>query len=177
MNIIISNLDTVNIDMQAEPLAYECIVLDLDDTLIFSSSKKKEGSTDAVRISFPDMHGDPMQLWVHKRPGFVEFLQRCFATAAVGVWSMGQPGYVEAVTALFPQKPAFIYNWCHCDRAQGRIFKRLDRIPYPGRVLMIDDRPDSLELCDRVQTVIVQKWHPSIVKDTTLHDLGIKLFG
>ncbi len=152
---------------------YDCIVLDLDGTLVVSD-EKQEGN--AEKIVFPDMHGDTMELWVHKRPGFENFLNKCFESAVVGVWSMGQPGYVNAVVDLFPQKPAFVYNWCHCDRSNGKIFKRLNNIPHNGKVIMIDDRIDVLELSDRITTFIVREWDPIFVDDNVLESLSSFLF-
>lgn len=152
----------------------DCIVFDLDGTLIYSA-KKPKGK--AEKIEFLDMHGDPMILWVHKRPGFDKFLEACFNSSVVGVWSMGQPGYVNAVVNLFPQKPAFIYNWCNCDRAQGKIFKRLNNIPYSGRILMVEDDKAKLEQCDRVTTIILPEWHPKHNQDTALYNLSLMLFG
>jgi hypothetical protein len=157
---------------------YDCIVLDLDGTLVYASDKKKG---DAENITFNDMHGDPMNLWVHKRPGFDTFLRECFrSTSTVGVWSMGQPGYVNAVVSLFPQQPAFVYNWCDCDRdirrSNGIIFKKLDNIPHNGKVIMIDDSKNVLETCDRINTFIVSEWHPRNTDDTVLSDLSVLLF-
>ena len=151
---------------------YDCIVLDLDDTLICTSSKEKGGQ----KISFNGMDGDPMEMWVHKRPGFDDFLRRCFQHCDVGVWSMGQPGYVNAVVNLFPHRPAFVYNWCNCDRANGKIFKRLNNIPRKGRVIMIDDRLDCIETCNRISTVIISKWDPHKTNDKVLYELSEELF-
>lgn len=152
----------------------DCIVLDLDGTLVYSSDKCKGNG---YKILFKDMHNDNMELFVHKRPGFDILLKRCFESVVVGVWSMGQPGYVDAVVeALFPQKPAFTYNWWNCDRAKGKIFKRLNNIPYSGNILMIDDKIDVLEQCERIKTLIVPEWHPRYNDDTTLYELSSSLF-
>ena len=153
---------------------YDCVVLDLDGTLVYSNKKQKG---EAQKIMFNDMHGDPTELWVHKRPGFDFFLHACFDSATVGVWSRGQPGYVDAVVTLFPQRPEFVYNWCHCDRARGKIFKRLNNIPHSGSVVMVEDEIASLELCDRVALITVPEWHPRYTQDTTLYDLSMQLFG
>lgn len=48
---------------------YDCIVLDLDGTLIFASGKQKGI---AQNISFEDTYGNNITLWIHKRPGFDE---------------------------------------------------------------------------------------------------------
>lgn len=151
---------------------YDCIVLDLDGTLVYSSEKKRG---EAKSISFKDSCGDQSKVWIHKRPGFDAFLQKCFEQCDVGVWSMGQPGYVDAVVSLFPRRPVFVYNWCNCDREGGRIFKRLSSIPHMGNILMVDDKMDILESCDRVRTIIVPEWTPKQSNDTALIDLAAKL--
>lgn len=147
---------------------YDCIVLDLDGSLVCSRSKNL-GSGE--KITFMNSYGEEEIMWVHKRPGFDMFLQTCFELSTVGVWSMGQPGYVEAIVSLFPQRPKFVYNWCNCDREPGRIFKRLDSIPYKGSIVMIDDKRDTLREADRVTTVIIPEWHPRQDKDRTLYNL------
>jgi hypothetical protein len=152
---------------------YDCLVLDLDGSLVCSRKRKKG---DAENVSFVDRDGDTTNLWIHKRPGFDLFLSKCFESGNVGVWSMGQPGYVDAIVSLFPHKPAFVYNWCHCDRAKGKIFKRLNNIPHTGKILMIDDKTDILEMCDRVDTYIISEWHHRDNNDTALYDLSDSLF-
>jgi len=160
-----------------EKVKYDCVVLDLDGTLVYSSDNKIR---DSECIMFEDMHGDMIKMWVCKRPGFNEFLDECFKHGNVGVWSMGQSGYVNAVVSLFPQKPIFVYNWCHCDRdsrrINGIIFKRLKNIPCDGRIIMIDDKKDALETCGRIETYIVPEWDPKINDDTVLYELSNILF-
>jgi len=154
-----------------------CIVLDLDGTLVFSSTKRKSLTKDLCQdISFIGMNGDKKKLWVHKRPGFDTFLKQCFETMIVGVWSMGQPQYVDAVISLFPQKPHFVYNWCDCDRTEDKIFKRLKNIPFDGNAIMIDDNTDVIESCDNVTIYIVPHWTPDKKNDTVLYDLAETLF-
>jgi hypothetical protein len=151
-------------------IRYDCIVLDLDGTLI-CTSEQDEGM--GYVLNFKDMHGDPTTCWVHLRPGFDNFIKKCFEVSTVGVWSMGQPGYVEAVVStFFPIKPAFVYNWCHCDRKHSHIFKRLNNIPHIGpQILMIDDDHKKLEYCDRVTTYNITEWTPERHNDEELHNL------
>lgn len=156
-----------------EKLPYDCIVLDLDGTLVYSSKKSKGPSQ---KIKYRDVHGDIVKFWVHKRPGFDEFLQQCFEKSKVGVWSMGQPEYVKAIVSLFPQTPIFVYSWWECDRAGGKIFKRLNNIPHVGNIIMIDDKTDILETCNRINTHIVSEWNPHQNHDTELYDLLHILF-
>ncbi len=156
---------------------YDCIVFDLDGTLLSSSERSNK---DTHKISFNDMHGDIMELFVHKRPGFDELLKKCFEISKVGIWSMGQQGYVEAVIGLFPQRPIFVYNWRDCDRNSKRpksiIFKKLDNIPYIGNIIMIDDKYDVLEPSPRINTHIVSEWDPEDKDDKVLYDLMSTLF-
>ena len=147
---------------------YDCIVLDLDGSLVYSSNKNYGAGE---RIMFKNMYGEEENLWVHKRPGFDMFLEKCFGLSTVGVWSMGQPGYVEAIVSLFPHRPSFVYNWCDCDREPGRRFKQLDNIPHHGSVVMIDDKRDTLKETGSVDTMIMPEWHPRQEKDRTLYHL------
>ncbi|CAH6420863.1 NLI interacting factor phosphatase [uncultured virus] len=156
-----------------DTIRYDCVVLDLDGSLVYSSD---ENEGDGLCIKYIDSDGEPSEIWVHKRPGFDEFLVKCFEKATVGVWSMGQPGYVEAVVALFPQRPLFVYNWCNCDRSPGRIFKRLNNIPYIGNIVMVDDCPDILEESERVDTLIIPEWSPDELDDRALYEIMCKLF-
>lgn len=190
-------------------LTYDCIVLDLDGTLVFSSKKRKnyifdiskqyvendellckkfqilddnfeDINTDQIKshsVKFNNVCGENIELWVYKRPGFDIFLKKCFELTNVGVWSMGQPEYVEAIVSLFPQRPSFVYNWCDCDRGNGKIFKKLDNIPFQGNIIMIDDNINALELCSRIQTYIIPEWHPRQTEDNILYDLLPFLFG
>lgn len=149
---------------------FDCIVLDLDGTLVYTSDIN-EGNGE--EISFDDMHGDKISMWVHKRPGFDDFINKCFELGDVGVWSMGQPGYVNAVIKhYFPQSPSFIYNWCHCDRRHSYIYKKLNNIPHLGEnILMIDDDDKKLENCERVKIYNIPEWTPDIIHDTELFKL------
>lgn len=147
---------------------YDCIVLDLDGTLVVSSHKNRGNG---ILTTYTDCDGSIDTIWIHKRPGLDLFLEQCFKLYTVGVWSMGQPEYVNAVVSLFPQPPAFIYNWTHCDRDPHRVFKRLDQIPHSGTILMIDDKADILEISDRVDTLIVPEWVPRCSDDNILLDL------
>lgn len=148
------------------------IVLDLDGTLVFSSEKKKG---EAIQIKFKDRHGDNIELYLHKRPGFDEFLNKCFSCGNVGVYSMGQEGYVEAVISLFPKRPEFVYSWWNCDRKNGKIIKNLNKIPFSENIIMIDDKPELIECNSNVKMIIVDEWKPKNNNDITLYKLTTEL--
>jgi len=151
----------------------KCIVLDLDGTLVFSSENKKG---EATQIKFKDRHGDSAELYVHKRPGFDEFLLKCFSFGPVGVYSIGQEGYVEAILSLFPKRPCFVYSWWNCDRKNGKIIKNLNNIPYKGNIIMIDDKPESIEYSDKVELIVIDEWTPKKIGDIKLYQLTDQLF-
>ncbi len=154
---------------------YDCVVLDIDQTLVYTTM---ENYTErCIKMDILGMHGENMEVFVQKRPGLDKFLNHCFEHCKVGVWSAGQPSYVESiVNTFFPQTPIFVYNWCHCNRDSKRlgsmVFKKLEHIPYVGKILMIDDRMTVLDVCDRVDTYIITPWEPySDDEDMELHKL------
>lgn len=167
-----SDSEQYTYDELPSEISVDCITIDLDGTLVHSDSKKR-GQADL--IVFKDIHGDDESLWVHKRPGFDIFLKRCFEIGDVGVWSMGQPNYVEAIIKLFPQRPKFVYNFRDCDRESGKIIKCLDNIPHTGKIVMVDDQIGRLKCCERVDTIIVSEWRPHKVHDNTLYKLAERL--
>lgn len=169
-----SDSESHTYDELPSEISVDCVTIDLDGTLVHSDSKKR-GRADL--IVFKNIHGDDESLWVHKRPGFDIFLKRCFEIGDVGVWSMGQPNYVDAIIKLFPQRPKFVYNFRDCDRESGKIIKCLDNIPHTGKIVMVDDQIGRLKCCDRVDTIIVSEWRPHKVHDDTLYKLTERLTG
>lgn len=160
-------------NMQTIISSYDCVVLDIDQTLVFTS---KNSQPQSKTIVFDTLEGDTVTMWSKPRPGLSQFLNYCFEYCDVGVWSAGQSGYVNAIIdSFFPHKPKFIYNWNHCSRNKhrvgGMIYKNLDDIPHHGKILMIDDHLFGLECCDRVDTYIIPQWDPSMTDDYALYKL------
>ena len=85
--------------------------------------------------------------WVMIRPYLDEFMDFIFKHFNVGVWSIGQPGYVNTmVNHLFKSKgyqPLFVNNFTHCRRCYDpiRFTKPLEESPGKGG-LIIDDNQD-----------------------------------
>ena len=164
-------------DMQLEAFRprsarYNCIVLDLDESLVHSCGTNLGGG-----ISFSLSEGERKQeYWAHKRPGFDIFLKTCFKFSKVGVWSAGKKEYVDAIVELFPEKPLFVYNRDNCPLENGIRVKKLDNIPYRGSIVMIDDRSDVLKKTDRVDTIVIPPWHPTLSSDSVLYNLFPLLF-
>ena len=148
---------------------YSCFVFDLDDTLIRATSRPKYN---AVEVEYKSMIGEKEKIWINKRPGFEKILEKCFEIGTVGVWSMGQPGYVESVVKLFPKKPDFIYNWTNCDRDGSHIYKNLDMIPNNGKILMIDDSPHKLAFSNpNIHVLPIARWRKFSPEDQHLFDI------
>ncbi|GAG20380.1 unnamed protein product, partial [marine sediment metagenome] len=88
--------------------------------------------------------------WVMKRPYLDDFLDYIFEHFNVGVWSIGQPGYVNEIVKylLFDQghQPAFIYNFTNCHRCYDpiRFTKPLNKCPSKGYGIIIEDQLDVI---------------------------------
>lgn len=118
----------------------KCIVLDLDETLVYSqedmdlldklniltSVDAMELRSRVYRMTLDDVvtkpgEGDAYDLWGVKRPHLTEFLVFCFSYfKIVAVWSAGRRRYVEAIVReIFRdiRKPHVVF--CYDDIAEG----------------------------------------------------------
>ncbi len=97
------------------------------------------------------------EAWVMTRPHLSELLNYCFNNYRVGVWSIGQPGYVEVITKyLFgDHKPEFVYNFTHCPREYNpiRFSKPLSESPAIGGIII----EDSQEVVDSKDKSLIIK--------------------
>ncbi|MHC1777596.1 MAG: NIF family HAD-type phosphatase [Lentimicrobium sp.] len=137
--------------MNPEPL----LILDLDETLIFSTPGMDGGAFD---FRIPGYH-------VLKRPGLDAFLQLAAKHFRLAVWSSATEDYVaEIVRALFPPEipPAFVWGRKRTslrnilDKETGEnegfpypvFVKRLKKVKKLGysleRTLIVDDKPAGL---------------------------------
>lgn len=132
------------------------IIFDLDNTLLASVKRKRSHFTVQVP-SQTHAHADLTVKHLKVRPGAYELIGYCLEHHQVGVWSMGQPGYVAAVLPhLFPEQTlAFVYDWTHCYRDGPHIYKRLSRCPTPFETTqIIDDRQDLIYEPDHCLPVV-----------------------
>lgn len=141
-----------------------CIVLDIDGTLVDTTSYRVDG---AIRKKFTlPGHDDEFSYWISLRPGFKQFLTRCFETGIVGVWSLGRRSYVAKVVALFPEKPSFVRTRedtpCVC--------KDLNQLK-DAKIIMIDDHPENIIKSANATVVPVSHWHWNQKDDHALYDL------
>jgi len=107
------------------------------------------------------------EAWVMPRPHLKELLNFCFEHFRVGVWSVGQPGYVDSIVQhLFKDNgPEFIYNFTHCSREYNpiRIYKPLLNSPAKGGYI-IEDSPECIDTNDR--SIIIDRF------DITCYDFN-----
>ena len=137
--------------LSGSPRTNQCIVLDLDETLVHASDDmvrfhRLKIATDpqlmdirdrSYAISLDDVierrgTGTKTQLWAITRPYLKEFLIFCFNHfKIVAVWSAGRYKYVHAtVEAIFKDiaMPHIIYTWDDCDKSGKGIFKPLEQM-------------------------------------------------
>lgn len=137
------------------------IILDLDETLISSSSHCP--TVPSIKVNFWSVEANENRIvWVVKRPGLDQFLDYLLSNHNVGVWSAGQPPYVEAiVAAIFPKRPDFVHNWTHCYRNKGKIYKPLDKamVKIVGPYLLIEDKVENAQEDDLANTIIVAPFY------------------
>lgn len=132
---------------QVETLARPTLVLDLDETLIHAATKPL--------VTEPDFQVGPFS--VYRRPYLAEFLESCFSSFEVAVWTSAGRDYAsEVIGPVFGARPLnFFWSSERCtqrtnlDTYERYTVKDLKKIKRLGisldRVLMVDDSPEKLE--------------------------------
>jgi RNA polymerase II subunit A small phosphatase-like protein len=130
------------------------LILDIDETLIFSTEKPLERKED-FRAG---------QYYVYKRPHLEEFLSQCLEWFEVSVWTSSSPAYAkEILENIFPEVGVLSFVWAS-DRCTWsyeelqeyywrKILKKVRRKGYDlNHVITIDDTeelPKRLWQCNR----------------------------
>lgn len=122
------------------------LILDLDETLIYSSETPLPYESD-FQI------GD---YFVYKRPGLAEFLKTCSGWFELGVWTSSSTDYAnEVITQTFPKETElkFIFARERCtfifnhDTGAYQTVKSLKKIRDRGfslnKVIVVDDLPET----------------------------------
>ncbi|XP_010538579.1 PREDICTED: carboxy-terminal domain RNA polymerase II polypeptide A small phosphatase 1-like [Tarenaya hassleriana] len=124
------------------------IVLDLDETLIHSSTERPEGPYDFVVR--PRIDGQMLTFFVIKRPGVDEFLRKIGEKYTVVVFTAGLPEYASMVLDhLDPRRRVISHRLFRnsCTIMDGRLVKDLGRVVGDmRRVVIVDDNPNSYAL-------------------------------
>jgi len=155
-------------------LTNHCIVLDLDETLVHSSTEmnkfKELNLTNDPKISDIKQRSylislndknQKFELWGITRPHLKEFLNFCFSYfRIVAVWSAGKAKYVEAIVDLIfrdIQPPHVVYNYDHCDfndknQIQKPLLKMISNEPGLSNYMSLDN---TFAIDDRRHTFLV----------------------
>ncbi|KAK9700673.1 hypothetical protein K7432_012077 [Basidiobolus ranarum] len=156
------------------PLAPEdsgrkCLVLDLDETLVHSSFKFVENADFVVPV---EIDGHTHHVYVLKRPGVEEFLQRVGTKFEVVVFTASLSKYADPVMDLLDVhksvKHRLFRESCHNHR--GSYVKDLSQLGRDIRhVLIVDNSPTSY-IFHPNNAVPISSWF-SDLQDTELLDL------
>jgi len=124
------------------------LILDLDETLIFSSEEPLDRPED-FKVG---------EYYTYKRPGVDVFLEFVFSHFNVAVWTSSEANYArQAVASLFPAVERLRFIWTR-DRCTVRTdqetrefywvkdLKKAKRAGFPlEQILVIDDSPEKLQ--------------------------------
>ena len=123
------------------------LVLDLDETLIYSTESKLAGLEDFIVDKY----------FVYKRPGLDKFLDFISPIYDVAIWTSSSEDYAqEVVNKIFPQNYPlkFIYGRTKCtltflwDQNEYVYAKNLSKLKKKSysieKILIIDDSPEKL---------------------------------
>ena len=124
------------------------LILDLDETLIFSSLEKLSSKEDFSLGEY----------FVYKRPGLNEFLKFTNENFQLAVWTSSTSDYAEGIVKqLFPDQSVLKFVWAR-DRCVSKIdiesreqywikdLKKVKKLRFDlNNVLVIDDSTEKLE--------------------------------
>ncbi|MBI3985992.1 MAG: HAD family hydrolase [Lentisphaerae bacterium] len=125
------------------------LILDLDETLIFSTQSPLDRPADFL------VGGE---FHVYRRPHLARFLDSCATVFSMAVWTAASQAYgQEVVGNIFPNGDRLEFLWSH-DRCTSRyiaelrtaqLVKDLRKVKKKGfpleQVLMIDDKAEALQ--------------------------------
>tara|TARA_B110001452_G_scaffold266756_1_gene274478 strand:- start:1138 stop:2496 length:1359 start_codon:yes stop_codon:yes gene_type:complete len=116
------------------------LVLDLDETLVFSSRMKPGAEPAGHQITVRDSPFDMVL-----RPGLLHFLQVIRQTYVVSMYTMGDEEYTRAVLDVIdPQRQLFAGGVCSWRPSESREFKYLSRVACDSSMAVIVD--DSIDV-------------------------------
>lgn len=134
------------------------IVLDVDETLIHSSTSKRKKQEDSFQIS---------GYQCIRRPHLDKFIEHCFDRFDhVVIWSAGTEDYVHEICEMIfsDRKPHLILTRDDCELDGKTLIKPIDKV---RRLLGLDDTPTYVVHVDDT---------PCTFSHNTLNGLRIKRF-
>jgi len=122
------------------------ILLDLDQTLIYSNSNNKNKHDFIVKF-------DTEEYYVRKRPGLDIFLKYCFDNfKTVSVWSAGEDNYVKQIVSnifgnrnphiLWSRNTTETFNKHVCVKPLKKVFINYPEMNHTN-TLILDDNPTT----------------------------------
>jgi RNA polymerase II subunit A small phosphatase-like protein len=142
------------------PLPHKLLILDLDETLIYSTTNELERPCDFKVFDY----------FVYKRPGVEDFISDCANWFQLAVWTSSGCDYArEIIQHIFPESVQlqFVFTSERCtarfDGESGKYFysKPLKKIKRKGyslnQVLIVDDTPETF-LQNYGNAILVQKY-------------------
>ncbi|MBE9042621.1 HAD family hydrolase [Oscillatoriales cyanobacterium LEGE 11467] len=123
------------------------LILDLDETLIFSTE---------IPLEYPECFKVP-NYYVYLRPNFKYFIEYCFDNFEVAVWTASSRDYAdEIIDRIFPDRHKLVFLWSndrctlkfHWQTGDYEFIKDLKKVKKRGypleKILFVDDRPENL---------------------------------
>lgn len=157
------------------------VVFDIDGTLTMTIDPEEYEDLDSnLKEHFKPFYYKPFErrdiireAWVMRRPYLDKLLKFSFDNFRIGIWSIGQPGYVKAMVDLIfdGYSPEFVYDFTHCVREYNplRFYKPLSQSPAKeGHI--VEDSPEVVDKKDNY--ILIQRfdlYDPSDPSDDTDH--------
>lgn len=98
------------------------VILDLDNTLIYSISCKKFPKNENSHLHSMKFHKMDDDYYVFERPGLQQFLDWLYKNYNISIWSAASPDYVEFIVKNIIEKNGrkveYVLNSDNCDHCQ-----------------------------------------------------------
>lgn len=142
------------------------LVLDMDETMIFSSIFPPRKPVQGFKSGKPEFY-------VHKRPGLDEFLKVATEKFDVYVFTFAQREYAEPildeVCPFIPREHRFYRESCRVEK--GAIMKDLEIFGRPETdVILVDDNKDNMKFYPK-NTILVPSWWGSPYDEVLIQDV------
>lgn len=147
----------------------KCLVLDLDETLVHSSFKYVRHSDFVIPV---DIDNQIHNVYVIKRPGVDEFLQRCGELYEVVIFTASVSRYGDPLLDILDKSKSIHHRLFRdsCYNYEGNYIKNLSQMGRPLEDLIIIDNSPASYVFHPQHAVPVSSWF-SDTHDCELSDL------
>ena len=125
------------------------LILDLDNTLIFTNTEESVSATSREKEDFQIMFDEKCYFYGYKRPHLDKFIDYIIQYFDIAVWSAGNEYYVNSIIdSIFGDRKyllSFIYNKTHCHKSEHNgneiWIKYINNIQshLPDDIIILDD--------------------------------------